>query len=148
MSLSRRNIEVVKCRSLCLQTFNEITHKLWRFYHNETVINSSLQLHIYDAITTSFLLVLSYLFFFPFDLATRNQISKNLFINDLHTSCFDLPTRTTQDHPLSLGQSTSISILLVRRTNSCDCIRSWLASWIIIKSSSSVQSLGCRYSAL
>lgn len=148
MSLSRRNIEVVKCRSLCLQTFNEITHKLWRFYHNETVINSSLQLHIYDAITTSFLLVLSYLFFFPFDLATRNQISKNLFINDLHTSCFYLPTRTTQDHPLSLGQSTSISILLVRRTNYCDCIRSWLASWIIIKSSSSVQSLGCRYSAL
>lgn len=87
-------------------------------------------------------------FFFPFDLATRNQISKNLFINDLHTSCFYLPTRTTQDHPLSLGQSTSISILLVRRTNYCGCIRSWLASWIIIKSSSSVQSLGCRYSAL
>lgn len=36
--------------------------KLWYFYHNETTINSSLPLHIHDAITTcTSMIVLSYL---------------------------------------------------------------------------------------
>lgn len=55
------------------------------------------------------------------------------YINDLHTSCFFfyLPTSTTQDHPLSLGQSTSVPILLVLPTNYWDCTMSWLAYYSI-----------------
>lgn len=68
------------------------------------------------------------------------------YINDLHTSCFFfyLPTSTTQDHPLSLGQSTSVPILLVLPTNYWDCTMSWLAYYSI---RSRVQSLACQYSA-
>lgn len=44
---------------------------------------------------------------------------------------FHLPTSTTQDHPLSLGQSTSVPILLVLPTNYWDCTMSWLAYYSI-----------------
>lgn len=110
---------------------------MWYFYHNETTINSSLPLHIHDAITTcTSMIVLSYLLL-SFDLESgvgvKRESNFKKYINDLHTSCFFfyLPTSTTQDHPLSLGQSTSVPILLVLPTNYWDCTMSWLAYYSI-----------------
>lgn len=97
--------------------------KLWYFYHNETTINSSLPLHIHDAITTcTSMIVLSYLLL-SFDLESgvggqtgiKFQKIYKRFVYQL--GFFHLPTSTTQDHPLSLGQSTSVPILLVLPTN-------------------------------
>lgn len=65
---------------------------LWYFYHNETTINSSLPLHIHDAITTcTSMIVLSYLLL-SFDLESgvgvKRESNFKKYINDLHTSCF------------------------------------------------------------
>lgn len=97
--------------------------KLWYFYHNETTINSSLPLHIHDAITTcTSMIILSYLLL-SFDLESRVggqtgiKFQKKYKRFAYQLGFFYLPTSTTQDHPLSLGQSTSVPILLVLPTN-------------------------------
>lgn len=96
---------------------------LWYFYHNETTINSSLPLHIHDAITTcTSMIVLSYLLL-SFDLESGVGGQTGIKFQKIYKRFayqllfFYLPTSTTQDHPLSLGQSTSVPILLVLPTN-------------------------------
>lgn len=112
---------------------------MWYFYHNETTIISSLPLHIHDAITTcTSMIVLSYLLL-SFDLESgvggqtgiKFQKIYKRFAYYIVVVFFYLPTSTTQDHPLSLGQSTSVPILLVLPTNYWDCTMSWLAYYSI-----------------
>lgn len=95
---------------------------LWYFYHTETTINSSLPLHIHDAITTcTSMIVLSYLLLsFDLESGVGGQTGikfQKIYKRFAYQFFFYLPTSTTQDHPLSLGQSTSVPILLVLPTN-------------------------------
>lgn len=76
---------------------------VWYFYHNETTINSSLPLHIHDAITTcTSMIVLSYLLL-SFDLESgvgvKRESNFKKYINDLHTSCFFLLTHQYDPRP-------------------------------------------------